>query len=243
MKTQNKVTIALVILILLLIGGGWIYINSLKQDIADAELSARIEKLRADKLEIISTTQARKLVADSLTQKQLNQRVKELGIELDAKPKIVWKTKFIIKEVEKEVDSVKVDSNSLEVIDYYPAKENYFIRYQNKIDLINGKGNSKWNFKPIVISGAISKRDDGIYQVDFVHPDFLQIDSIDIEATPLDTPKPDNFGVLFGASYGKDFKDDTSYLRLSGGLRFKRFYIDVGGGTNSTIDGGVKYEF
>ena len=240
---NNKVTIILVVIILLLLGGGALYINSLKEDIEEANRSVRMEKLRADKLEVISSTQARKLVADSLTQRELERLVKELGIALDAKPKIVWKTKFIIKEIEKEIDGIVVDSTSISVDDYFPQKENYFIRYQNRIDLLEGKGKSNWSFNPIEISGAISQRRDGIYTIDFKAPEFLQIESIDVQATPLDTPKVDNFGFLLGGGAGYDFRSQEVYGRLSGDIRIKKFYIGVGAGTNQTVDGGVKFEF
>lgn len=243
MKTENKIIVALIILILLLLGA-WLWDrSSLKADVAQAQQEVRLEKLRSAKLEKISSVQSRKIIADSLTQRDLNKRVKELGIALDAKPKIVWKTKFVIKEIEKEVDSIKIDSNSVEIEDFYPQKENYFIRYQNKIDLLTSKGVSNWSFNPIEISGAISQRKDGLYTIDFKHPDFLEIESIDVQATPLTVPKPDNFGILLGAGAGKDFRSGEVYGRISGGLRFKKIYVIVGGNTNQSVDGGVNFEF
>lgn len=240
---NNKVILILIIIIILLLGVGALYVHSLKEDIKEANLSARLEKLRGDRLEVISTTQARKLVADSLTQRELNRLVKELEIALDAKPKIVWKTEFIIEEVEKEIDGIVVDSTSVAVDDYFPQKEGYFIRYQNRIDLLEGKGKSNWSFSPLTISGVISQRKDDIYTIDFKAPEWLEIASIDVQATPLETPKRDNFGVLLGGGAGYDFRSQEVYGRLSGDIRFKKFYIGVGAGTNQTVDGGIKIEF
>lgn len=240
---NNKITIILIIIILLLIGGWFIHTNILKDKIDDANLEARIEKLRVSKLEKISDVQSRKIVADSLTQRELNKRVKELEIALEAKPKIVWKTEFITKEIDKEVDEVALDSNLVSVVDYYPKKEGYFVKYTNKIDLTTSEGKSNWQFNPITVSGVLSQREDGIYQIDFKHPDFMSIESIEVQATPLTEVRPDNFGVLLGAGAGKDFRSGEVYGRISGGLRFKKIYVIVGGNTNQSVDGGVNFEF
>lgn len=243
MKTQNKIIIGLIVLLLLMLGGGALYINSLKGEIDDLEMANRKLVLKNDTLQKVSDTQYRKLVADTLTKRQLQKKVDSLGLELDAKPKVIYKVKFVPKEVEKPTDSVSVDSLGVTIDDYYPKRDNYFVRYQNRISLKDSTGVSKWSFGSISISGVISQRDDGIFQADFKTPEWLTIEDVDIQAVPLEVPKPDNFGLLLGGSVGKDFKSDEVYGRISGGLRFKKFYIDIGAGTNQTLDGGIKFEF
>ena len=240
---NNKITIILIIIILLLIGGWFIHTNILKDKIDDANLEARIEKLRASKLEKISDVQSRKIVADSLTQRELNKRVKELEIALEAKPKIVWKTEFITKEIDKEVDEVSLDSNLVSVVDYYPKKEGYFVKYTNKIDLTTSEGKSNWQFNPITVSGVLSQREDGIYQIDFKHPDFMSIESIEVQATPLTEVRPDNFGFILGAGVGKDFEDNNTFFKVNGGIRYKKVYLMIGGTTNQLVDGSLNFEF
>jgi hypothetical protein len=244
MKNSNKIIIALVVLLLLLIGGGAWYINSLQNDLKEANFAIRKEILRNDKLVQINEQQYRKLVADTLTQRQLSKLVDSLEIELDAKPKIVYVVKATPKEVEKETDSIKIDSTHIDIDSYYPQKKDYFARYQNRITLKDSTGAEKWSFSPISISGVISQRDDGIFTADFKTPEWLKIDNIDIQATPLEIPKPDNFGFILGSSYGHSFKEGgEDYLKVTGGIRYKKVYLEVGGATNSSVEGGLKFEF
>jgi len=241
---NKNIIISLIIIILLLLGGGFLYINSLKNNISDLQFANRKLEISKDSLVQVNDTQFRKLVADTLTKKQLRKKIDSLGFELDnVEPKIVYQIKYVPKEIEKPTDEVVVEEDTVKIDSYYPQKENYFMRYQNTISLKDGVGLEKWTPKPISLSGVISQRDDGIWTADFQTPDWLDIESVDIEAVPLDIPKKDRFGWLIGASYGKDFQNNTEYLRLSTGIRVDKFYIDVGASTNSTIDGGIKYEF
>jgi hypothetical protein len=248
MKTRTKLIIAALILLLIIIGGTAYYINSLKQDLKEEQLAHRKEILRNDELKIINETQVRKLIADTLKQSELNKIVADLGIEIDkaknAKPKIVYVVKATPKEVVKETDSLTIDSTGISIESYYPQKKDYFAKYENRITLKDTLGKEKWSFNAIKISGTISQRDDGIFTADFKTPPWLKIDSIDIQATPLEMPKPDNFGFLLGSTYGHSFKEGgEDYLKVTGGLRYKKVYVEVGAGTNSTVEGGLKYEF
>ncbi|MCB1712425.1 MAG: hypothetical protein KDH96_08095, partial [Candidatus Riesia sp.] len=176
-------------------------------------------------------------------QRELNKIVDSLEIELEAKPKVVYKIKYVPKEVEKPVDSIKIDKDSVQVEDYYPQKDNYFVKYKNKISLADSTGIGEWTFQPISLSGVISQREDGIFQADFKTPEWLKIEDVDIQAIPLEPPKIDNFGWILGGGLGKDFKADETFVRLSAGLRYKKFFLDVGATTNQTLDAGIKVEF
>lgn len=243
MKKSTKIIIAVVVLLLLIGGTAW-YVHSLQQKLDEANITIRKDKIKMDTLVMISPTQYRKLVADTLKARDLEKLVKELGIQLDAKPKIIYKTKIIIREVEKETDSVKIENDTLTIDSYYPQKENYFARYQNTVDLLKEKGMEKWSFNPVDIAIVLSQRKDGIWVSDIKTPPYMTVGSVDVQATPLETPKVDNFGFLIGAGYGHSFKEgQEDYMRISGALRFKKIYFEVGGSTNSTVDGGVKYEF
>lgn len=232
-----------IIIILLLIGGGFAakkwYDNKLEEkDIAYKELV-----LERDTLKQVSETQATKLVDDTKTIKELEEEVKDLGIKLDEKPKVITKIKYVFKEVEKPTDSITIENDTLTVKDYYPNKENPFIEYETEIDLNTNLGNSKWNFNPIDIAITLSQRDDGIWKSDIKKPEFITINDFEIIATPLDIPKLDNFGWLLGAGYGKDFRTDSNFIRVSGGLRYKKIYLDLGASSNENVDLGIKFEF
>jgi len=239
----NKTTLVLMGIIFLLLAGGFIYIHCLKRQLEEAHLANRIEILRNDKLKQISETQYQKLVADSLTQRELNKLVAELNLKLDAKPKIIEKIVFVPKEIEKPIDSVIVEGDSIHIIDHYPQKENYFVRYSNKLSLSEQSGIGKFEFNPFNVNIVISQRDDFVFQADVQVPPWLTVGSVDIQATPLIQPKIGNFGFTLGAGAGTEFLTGEGYGRLVGGLRFRRTYLDLGVNTNLSGDAVIKFEF
>jgi hypothetical protein len=240
---NNKVTLILVLVILLLLTAGFIGKSYYERKLQKKDEAYKTEVLKNDSLQRISDTQYRKLVADTLKLKEVQKLVDSLGIQLDTKPKVVFQTEFVPVEIEKPVDSISIIDDIISIVDYYPQKENYFIRYQNKVSLLDKKGNSIFSFNPVDISIVLSQREDGLFQSDVKVPDFLSVGDVDIRSTPLEPTGVDNFGLLLGAGLGKDFKTEETFLRVSGGLRFKKFYLDVGANTNQVIDAGIKFEF
>jgi len=239
MKTSNIIILATV---LLLIGGTAWYISNLKKDLREAQLAERTAIIRNDSLKIISATQARKLVADTLKQRNLNKLVDSLGIALEGKPKVIQVIKYLPRPVDKPVDSVVVKGDTVEVQDYYPQKNNYFVKYSNKVSIKDAKGQGRWDFTPISLAVVLSQRKDGIWSADVKVPEWLSVESIDIQATPLEIAERDNFGWIAGVSYGKDFERDSEFLRVSFGARYKKFYVDLGLTTMQTFDAGIKFE-
>jgi len=242
MKKVNT-TLVLGVIILLLLITGFIGFNIYEGKLNKSDMAYRKLVIANDTLVKINETQYRKLVADTLTQRELNKIVKELGIALEAKPKIVYKTKIVIKEIEKPTDSVSIKGDSISIVDYYPQKTDYFVKYENVITVKDTTGISKFSFNPVDISIVISQREDGVFESDIKVPEFMTVGNVDIQSVPMSIPKVKNFGMLFGVGLGKSFKDQETYLKLSGGVRYKKFYIDVGGGTNGTLDGLIKFEF
>ncbi len=233
---------AIIIAVILLFG---VQRKCSQDKISEIKKELRIERLKNDTLQKISDTQYRKLIADTLTQKQLNKRIKELGIALEAKPKVIYNTKIVVKEVDKIVDNIIRDSTSIAINTYYPQKENYFVNYQNKINLKDNTGVEHWKFSPVEISIVLSQRKDGMWQSDIKVPEFMEVGSVDVQATPFEiekSKKRSTFGLLLGGGAGYDFRTEEIYGRISGDLRIKKFYIGVGAGSNQTVDGGIKIE-
>lgn len=238
-----NITLILIIIILLLIGGGFWMKNYYKNQIAEEKLELRKEKLGNDELKQIAEGHYQKLVADTLRVKDLERIVDSLNIELKAKPRIVYQIKYVPKEVEKPVDSISIQDGVIGIEDFYPEKDNYFIRYRNKISLVDSTGTGIWSFNPLSVSAVISERSDGMFVADFKTPSWLSIESVDIQATPLTPTKIDNFGWLLGVGVAKDFRDDAFYGRLSGGIRYKKIYLILGAGTNQTVGANLNFEF
>lgn len=240
-KIMKKDVTYLVIILLLLLGG-WLGYQHYQKKLDEKDLAYKKEVLKSDKLEKINETQYRKLVADTATIKELRGIVDNLGIKLTEKPKVVEVVKLVPVEVNKPIDGVIVKEDSVSITDYYPKEENYFAKYTNNFNLNTKEGLSKWSFNPVTMSIVLSQREDGIWQSDVKVPDFIEVSDVDIVATPLEIYK-NNFGWILGASYGKDFNKDSEFIRISGGFRYKKTYIDIGASSNETVDFGVKFEF
>lgn len=239
-----NITLILIIIILLLIGGMFIGKNYYEGQIAEVNREKRALVLKNDKLEQISETQYRKLLADSLTQKELNKIVDSLKIKLDAKPKIIYKTKIVIEEVEKPIDSISIDGDTVNIVDHYPDKEEPFVTYKNKFSLSTQTGISDWKFTPFNLSIVVSQRSDGIWQTDTQVPDFMTITDITVQGTPQEPPEKRNrFGFILGAGAGQQLLDNTTYYRVETGIRWGKTYLDVGFNTNVSADATLKFEF
>lgn len=232
------------IIILLLLFGGWLGYQYHLRKLSEKDDLYKVEILKNNKLEKINETQYRKLVADTATIKELRNIIDDLGIKLAAKPKIIETIKLVPIEIEKPVDDVIIKGDSIQITDYYPQKENYFVSYSNSVDILSKKGKGLWNFRPVDISIALSQREDGIWQSNIKVPDYILVNDLDIVATPMEPPKIDNFGWILGVGYGKYLGNSVEdYIRISGGLRYKKIYLDIGANTNKQIDGNIKFEF
>ena len=240
---KNRTTLILVIIIALLIAVGFIGKGYYEGKIGREQQAYKSLVLKNDTLQKVNDTQYRRLVADTLTKGEMSRLIDSLGIALDAKPKVVIQTEIIIKEVIKYVDSIEIEGDSIHVVDHYPSKEDYFVRYQNDISISTQTGVSKFTFIPVDISIVLSQREDGIFTSDIKVPEYMEVSSVDIRALPFTPTVKNNFGWLIGAGAGKDLNKKGTSLRISGGLRYKKFYILVGGSSNGTVDGAINLEF
>ena len=238
-----NLTAILVIIILLLIGAGFIGQNYYKGKLEKTTIELRKERIKNDTLQILADGQGRKLVADTLTIKQLKHKIDSLEIELDGRPVSVTEIEIKPKDAVKVTDSIYINEGIAYIEDYYPTKSDFFLKYTNNFTLENPLGNSKFQWVIIKVDLAISQNKDGTYEANMKAPDFVQINSLEVQATPIEPVKVDNFGILLGAGYGKDFGTGTNYLKVGGGVRFKKFYIDLEGNTNKQADIGIKFEF
>jgi len=239
---MEKINYYLIGIIIILIFSGWLGKNYYNKKLNIAKNEIRTLTISKDELLKINNEQYRKLVGDTLTQKQLNKIVDSLKIKLETKPKIIIKTVFVPKEQENPIDDVIVNKDSLIINDYYPNKENYFIEYLAKINLNTQKGVGKFTFVPIELSLIISQRKDGIYQLDAKTPNWLIINDIKVQSIPLSVPKIDNFGWIIGGGYGKDYNTFENYFKINVGFRWYKLYFLGGIGTNGNADVNINLE-
>lgn len=185
----------------------------------------------------------RKLVADTLNTNELRKLAKEVTDLKNRKPIIIEKTVIRPEYIEKEIDGVYVEKDSVFIEDFYPQKDNPFLEYTNKFSITTQKGASKFKFNPIELTKVVSEGDNGIFRVDFKGPEWLKVESIDIQATPLVQEKKDKFGILLGIDYGKNINTNEKFLGLNSYIRYNKVYIGGGATSNGDIRGGIKIEF
>ena len=260
----NKTTLILVILLLLTIIISWIIIQKKQQQIQNTQLELRKEIIRKDALQELSDGYYRRIISDTLSEKQIEKLSKEIIKLKNRKPKVITKIVSEIKEVEKTTDSISKNKDSINIIDYYPNKNNPFIKYTNKFSLDSLKGVSKFSFpNKLTITGVILEREDGIFELDLKTPEFIEVKNIDIQALPMIPKKQDNWGHLVGLNYGKLFfqravdvnenastdleingiRNEWSFVEGSYYLRYKKFYIGVEVNTLQSYSTGIKVEF
>lgn len=159
------------------------------------------------------------------------------------KPVSVTRTIIQPVRIEKETDTIEREGDSIRIVDFYPDKLNPFLKYTNNFSLITNTGNSSFNFNPITLTQVVTEKDGGLYQIDFKTPDFLQVNSIDIQTTPMAPPPVDNWGTLIGIEYGKNLESQQNIFEINAYQRYKKFYFGGAVSTNKDVKGGIKFEF
>lgn len=230
----------IVLLIIIFLAGFFVSKHFSKNKIEDL----RKEIIKNDSLVQIDSVTYKKLVADTLTKRQLRKEIKDLKVSLKD-PKTITKIKFVPRDIiKKEIDTVTITKDTIiNVVDFYPNKSNPFIRYSAQINYPSKNSFSNWEFYPQNINLVIGKNDIGMYEVVSKVPEFIKINSVDVLSKPITANKKDNFGFLFGAGYGKDFRFNTEYLTANAGIRFKKTYILFNINTNETANIGLNFEF
>ena len=187
-------------------------------------IETRKLKIANSKLEKISEGHYQKLVADTLTKKQLRERIDELEIKVKDGV-LVAESNIKPKDVEKQIDSVLITPDSISIIDYYPKKENFFIKYSALLNLKDSTQIGKFSFSPLSISMVVSEQEDGTFLTDLKAPDFITLESLDVQSLPLTPPKIDNFGFLAGGGVNRGFQDGSLGYEIMAGLRIKKFNL------------------
>lgn len=235
-----------ILLVLLLIGvalGAFLIGQNISEKKLEEQKQAlRLEIIKNDKLTKVRDGLWTKIINDTKTKADLKNQVDSLGLELE-NPKVIIKTEFVFKEVEKPIDGIVVKDSTLEINDAYPNKEDPFAKYFATIDLTTGTGIGRFTFNPISVNLGIAQNEDGTFRLNTAVPDFINVTSIVVDALPMELPTIDNFGWLAGAGIGKDFRDESMYLTVSGGLRYKAVSILIQGTSNQTISTGFLIEF
>jgi hypothetical protein len=242
---KNRLTLILIGILLLLIAGLYFGNEYYKNKLEEAQEETRREKIRTSELTQINEGLYTKLAADTLKIRELRKLSDSLQLELE-NPEVVTVVKWKIKYLEKPVDGIVVKDSTMSLVDTYPDSLKPFVTYRLKVDLKKWVGTGSWDFTPQEIVLGIGQNEDGTYSVNTKVPEFLSITGLDVSSLPMKTKKPDNFGWLLGVKGGKNFLDNNNLYGVSGGIRYKKIYLDtdVLVGQEQAIGLiGIKFEF
>lgn len=240
MNTKNTILAIIIIIITFVItfkGTSWYYSKQ------NEEVKTELRKLQIKNSELIEIREGlyTKLVADTLTIRELNKLNDSLNLELkDPKEVVVVKWKY--KESISPIDNVEVTDSIVKITDYYPNKEDRFITYSGEVNKNTESGVGNFKFETQELKLGIGQNKDGTYSVNTGVPEYLKITDIDVRSLPIEKVKSDDFGWLLGASIGKDLKDAENYLKVSAGIRYKKIYLKAGAGSNGTTEVGIDIE-
>jgi hypothetical protein len=218
--------------------------NYAKKQAKEAQRKEQVRLVRNDSLRLIVEGTYTKLVADSLTKKQMQKVIEKLGIDLK---NAILSQKIVFVPIDKkgEIKDIKVTDTTLTLLDYYPEKVNYFVKHTTTLKTKDTTATGEFNFNPITLSLGIAQQKNGTYKVITKLPEFFKINSLDIQALPLEPQyKKDVFGVLFGVDYVKPLDNNDNFdIDFNSYIRINKFYIGGGYRTDNSVKAGIKVEF
>lgn len=241
MNTFKKilVSIGVVLLVLTVFKLTQVYYKNLLDEEAQ---KVRVERIKTSKLEKVAEGQYQKLIADTLTIKQLKEKVDSLKIESD-NPRIVEKLVLDFPKVDKPVDKVIKTDSIITVEDSYPNKKSPFVKYNFSLNLSTRESSGKFTLSKIPINIVVSEKIGNVHKADIIAPDFIVIDDFTFQSLPMKREEPDNFGWLAGAGMFNNAVEQRSGLRLTGGIRYKKIYLLGSVQTNLTAGVTALIEF
>lgn len=239
---KNKLLAILSLILSVLVVMFWIQRNQERIKTTKTQIQWKTSLIAQDSLKKLSDGYYQKLVADTLTLSELK-KVASKYVDLKGRDpvyvtEVVAKPKF----AEKVIDGVVVKGDSIRIEDYYPSKEDPFLKYTSNVSIATQKGVSQFNFNSIKLVQVVTRKPNGIYQVDFITPKFIEVESLSIQSEPMVKEVKDNWGTLVGADYGRNLESSKDIIGVSVYQRYKKVYLGIGVDTEKTVKAGVKIE-
>jgi len=250
---KDKVLYGLIItLVIFLIFGTWSSRNQQK------ELYKKIEEgnktiIYADKTTKEDNGQYAKLVNYFNTEKDLNRQLKEDNKKLfkliksqDENLLMINKTILSLEgQLTEGFGSVnKKDTNKIDLKLKYPTDGESFITWNGYVNRKNAFYSGKWEFGKLPLQIIMTETNRGLWKSRLVGPEWLLVDSIEINSLPLPvTPKETVFGLVLGGGYYKSLDPNlTNSVVIGGGVRFKDHRVIINATTNKQIGFSYYYD-
>lgn len=247
---DRLVRIALIFIIIVLMIFGISQCNS-KRQAQNVVKDYKEFILKSDSLRLVKEGRYQKVVNDLNNQRDLNKKLKEENKELykdikddnklpisytniEAQPKNKVDT-IIIRDTIKDGHYYKVFN------DFYPNNEKPFITYKGEIN--NNSVLGEFKFNPFELDLVISEKEKGIFEADLNAPEWLTVNSLEVNSLPLKNIKKDNFDWMLGGAAGLNTQDNTPVFDIEGGFRYKESLFSIQGTSNKEIKLGFKKLF
>lgn len=203
----------------------------------------KIMTLKKDSLVTIEEGLYTKMIADTAKVRELKDKVKELELKIK-EPEVIIQKEIVFDSLSTKVKSKKIDSVNFKFADYYPEKDNYFIKYTARINTLAKSVKGRFVIQPLSLSSVMGVNEKKEYRINTRLPSFATISNLDVIATPYkDKRKKDVFGFIFGAGYGKSFETESDFLTMQTGIRLNKTYLFLNAGTNQTVGATLMVEF
>jgi hypothetical protein len=247
---KDILILSLSIIIIVLLLFGWVRYNQMQKKLYDEIHSANKTIIAMDKLTKEDDGQYAKLINYLNSQKDLNNQLKEQNRELydlinKQNERLLMINNSVITlrgEVVEGFGSInKTDTNRIDLKLQYPDPKNSFITWTGFVNRKTAFYKGEFSFGKLPLQIVMTETDRGIWKSRLIGPEWLIVDSMEINSLPLPTPeKISNFGLLFGGGYQKSFNSSiTDALSLGIGVQYKKHILLFDANSNRQV--GLKY--
>jgi len=242
------ISLSIVIIVLLLFG--WVKYNQMQKELRDEIDSGNRVILSMDKTTKESQGQYAKLVNYFNTEKDLNKQLKEQNEDLfklikNQNERLLMINNSIVTLEGKMTEGFgsinKDDTNRIDLKLDYPNKDNSFITWNGFVNRKTAFYKGEFSFGKLPLQIVLTETERGIWKSRLIGPEWLIVDSMDVNSLPLPTPeKINNWGIFFGGGYQKSFNNNiTDAFSLSLAAQYKRHMLMLDATTNMQL--GLRY--
>jgi len=242
------ISLSVVIIVLLLFG--WVKYNQMQKELRDEIDNANKTILSMDKTTKETEGQYAKLVNYFNSEKDLNRQLKEQNEDLyklikEQDERLLMINNTIVTLEDKMMEGFgtinKDDTNKIDLKLNYPDKENSFITWDGFVNRKTAFYKGEFSFGKLPLQIVMTETDRGIWKSRLIGPEWLIVDSMEINSLPLPSPeKVSNFSLMFGGGYQKSFNTSiTDALSLGFGAQYKKHILLLDANSNRQV--GLKY--
>jgi cell division protein FtsL len=245
MKKDKFLYGLIIALILMLIGSTWY--NRVQQN----KMQEKIEEsnkviISMDKTTKESEGQYSKLVDYFKTEKELNQQLRLENKKLfktikNQNEKLLMINNTIVSmksQIEEGFGSIdKTDTNIIDLKLKYPKEGESFINWSGYVNRKTAFYKGEWSFGKLPLKIVMTETDGGLWKSRLVGPEWLVVDSIQINSLPLNKPEvKKQYGLMLGGGYYHSLdKTQVNEFSIGGGINLNNHKFILNITTNNTI--------